>query len=490
MDRWIEILTKYLPGSIIVGLMAIAVTFLGRFYLKRYRFYGDVLHDKFFLNIAVLIAAVVFLYLINVESRKYSHKPLLVVPLFQNDDGNLYRTALSSQLESELNDQEAVEFYDSFIGDADSAKKVADNYSASAVLYKASVIDKDNSTVSCFSILVPTLGLNKSCPMVPLRIPKESLSDLANLIRTGETARMKDNSQIPRDNSGELASKVDELEKQLAEIRSKSDSAVKPVSGSNHSLGKETTTVGPTSERPPTQSAIYNHKYALVIGVDRYTSSRFPRLRYAASDARAVSSALEKYNFDVRLLLNEAAGRSNILNEIRRIKTNPDDLVVVYFSGMTATFGDDEQKQVYVIPSDFNSPELSTGLSISQFKKEVELLPAEHKLVMIDGCYGATGLNDSGATTGSSTDDPKQPAFFFVTATQDNQYAMESELMHGGAFTQSFLHALNDASNQATGMSIQALLQDTQALLQRSKINQQPKLVRIAGTGDILLGKT
>ena len=81
--------------------------------------------------------------------------------------------------------------------------------------------------------------------------------------------------------------------------------------------------------------------FALVIGIDKYTSENKPRLQGATNDARNMHNLLH-LNFGVpeshiRLLCDQDATRTRILDEFKALATNPNirkgDAIVIYFAG-------------------------------------------------------------------------------------------------------------------------------------------------------------
>ena len=122
----------------------------------------------------------------------------------------------------------------------------------------------------------------------------------------------------------------------------------------NDSRGVQTVSVNKPAEPP------YRESFAAIIGIDNY--QKWPRLRYAANDARGIRDLLvNKYNFkpqNVFLLLNEEATRQNILSLLGDKLANPDmvkreDRVFVFFAGHGATRKLPSGRDLgYIIPAD------------------------------------------------------------------------------------------------------------------------------------------
>ena len=61
------------------------------------------------------------------------------------------------------------------------------------------------------------------------------------------------------------------------------------------------------------EHSLYAQSWAVVVGIDRYRSSKVPRRNYAEADARAMARALVRLGFppeNVRLLTGERATRT------------------------------------------------------------------------------------------------------------------------------------------------------------------------------------
>ncbi len=81
-----------------------------------------------------------------------------------------------------------------------------------------------------------------------------------------------------------------------------------------------------TSKQTKEQAFVYENKYALVVGVDKYKDKRIPALRYATNDAKAIMEVLTgKLGFpfkNVELLLDSTATRDKILRVLQQFVTN------------------------------------------------------------------------------------------------------------------------------------------------------------------------
>ena len=113
---------------------------------------------------------------------------------------------------------------------------------------------------------------------------------------------------------------------------------------------------------------VYERSYALVIGIDKYASRKWPDLRYAVKDAQAIATFLQKQGFMVIPLYNKRATRKNIIFQMQNKlapRLKPHDRVLVFFSGhgYTETLGGKDFG--YIVPHD--GVDSSNYISMNEF---------------------------------------------------------------------------------------------------------------------------
>ena len=97
-------------------------------------------------------------------------------------------------------------------------------------------------------------------------------------------------------------------------------------------------------------------RYALLIGIGKYSDKRIPRLDYTSADARAMYDVLTDPRHgrfpkkNVQLLLDEKATAKEIRRAFTRLRrrARPQDMVVVFYSG----HGAPEEGSTYWVPYD------------------------------------------------------------------------------------------------------------------------------------------
>ena len=138
---------------------------------------------------------------------------------------------------------------------------------------------------------------------------------------------------------------------------------------------------------------LYSRSYALVIGIDNYTSG-WPRLSNAVKDARKIKTALEAKGFEVTLEINPGAAKMKRAFEDFFIDRggDADARLFVWFAGHGYT---DEGGEGYLIPTDGalirdRRRFLRTALSLREFGRFVRLAESKHVFTVFDSCFAGT----------------------------------------------------------------------------------------------------
>lgn len=192
---------------------------------------------------------------------------------------------------------------------------------------------------------------------------------------------------------------------------------------------------------------IYDHKVAVVIGINKYNP--WPGLEYAVNDAEAVRNKLRKMGYDKIIeLYNRQATRSAILRVLGDdlvTMLGPNDSLLVYFAGHGQTEPlADGQEEGYIIPVDGTMDNYrGTAISMTYIHSMIKKYKAKHVLFAFDSCYSGLGLKRGGG---------QKPVDAFIknmsqkrvrqilTAGGKNEQAAE-EKGHG-IFTKAFLDSL------------------------------------------------
>ena len=137
---------------------------------------------------------------------------------------------------------------------------------------------------------------------------------------------------------------------------------------------------------------LYHESYALVIGIDDYTSG-WPRLSMAVKDAKAVAAALETKGFIVTLVTNpNAAELERTLKEFFVIKgEDPQARLFLWYAG----HGHTEDGEGYLVPADAPRPTVGAkfrlkALPLRRLGELVRLAKSKHAFAVFDSCFAGT----------------------------------------------------------------------------------------------------
>ncbi|MFY9819771.1 MAG: caspase family protein [Thermoanaerobaculia bacterium] len=471
MDKALEVIDKYLPAPLGQSLALTVIGFIIVFYLKRYRAVGDAAQDKTFLTLTVIVFAIGLIRLIYSEPgvNTLSH-PTLIVPWFQNDDGNIVHAAIIAQLEEALqaSGDSVVVPQRGYIADSAAARRLMNDTGAAAVIFGGQVVPDGDAMLYCFRILLRKSGLVKTCPMLPIKIPQAKIDDIVAGIR-GD-ARLP---EIPkRADDQVVASRLDFIERDLKLLRAKIDGS----EGRSAQLH-------PHTDSGPTIS--YGKLYAVLIGINEYTSQR---LAYSVSDAHRLGEALENdFGFATTYILNKEATEKGIISTIQGLPLKSDDLLIIYFSGMGTAVKDGSSKVLTLYPADWDGNS-ARGISILSLKERIERLPAHHKLLILDTCNGVAGLTISSADYAEKT---SGPTFQVLAGTSNEEFAMESSSAGGGVFTSALLKGLKELPIGEKVLT-STLVEHIKETMSKGEpgLKQHPILVNVTGNGGILLQKS
>jgi uncharacterized caspase-like protein len=242
----------------------------------------------------------------------------------------------------------------------------------------------------------------------------------------------------------------------------------------------------------------YSSSYALVVGIDKYR--HWPHLEYAVKDAREVAALLETKGFQMYVLTDENATRTNILRKLDAIEKSADvnSRVVVYFAGHGQTedlSGGGERG--YIVPVDAAAYNWKgTMLAMNRLNRRIRQIKAKHIFLAFDACYSGLGL------TRSIKRYPEQDPTYIrkmmqtrsiqiLTAGSRSEQAIETE--GHGLFTEHLLAALSgradiNSDGYITATEIYATVRP--GVTHQSDSRQTPQFGYIEGNGDIIFFNT
>ena len=153
--------------------------------------------------------------------------------------------------------------------------------------------------------------------------------------------------------------------------------------------------------------ATYNHRWALLIGVDDYGDPGISKLKVCSGDVQAIYGLLTANDYKpdhIRLLLSPGEStqlptRAEILSALTSIAqtAGEDDFLLFYFSG----HGISKDGEAFLLPSDTRYTALAdTAISLSRVKKIIQDSSARAKVIILDACHSGAkiGKNSLGMT--------------------------------------------------------------------------------------------
>ncbi|MCW3054373.1 MAG: hypothetical protein JWN14_3543, partial [Chthonomonadales bacterium] len=210
----------------------------------------------------------------------------------------------------------------------------------------------------------------------------------------------------------------------------------------------------------------YSNSHALLIGIHPYAN--LPKenwLDFADKDATDLRDILVRsYGFlpeNVTVLLNEQATKQAIEDALSALadeeKVKPDDRVMVFFSGhgQTVTLNDGTPRG-FLIPYDAKvdlkrlnnpAPYLKTCLPMDSIWNYLEAVPARHRLLIADACFGglltrSKGINAEKPNRAVVANLLTRPALQVLTAGDSGQEVIEDPKLGHSAFTYKLLEEL------------------------------------------------
>ena len=239
---------------------------------------------------------------------------------------------------------------------------------------------------------------------------------------------------------------------------------------------------------PPTLTADYRRKVAVVIGISRY--DRLSNLEGATRDAKAMADLLRTLGFDeVHELYDAEATRSRILalvGQKLRTETRENDLAFIFFAGhgATETLASGE-KRGYLIPTEGSTTDpYVTGISMDTVRELSNRLEAKHVYYAIDACYSGGLMDTKGASATRGAG--RKSSVQVLTAGLEGQQAIEKN--GRGIFTQYLEKGLRGEANLNDDDVISATEIGwfvANQVDQETRGRQTPVYGRLGGTGEV-----
>lgn len=223
--------------------------------------------------------------------------------------------------------------------------------------------------------------------------------------------------------------------------------------------------------------------FIFTIGINNYKNPQY-ELKYAVNDAQAFSSAIRQgadslfSTIQEYSLNNEQADRNGILSVMEEIKSKagPEDVFLFYYAGhgVMSMEKNPTEQDFFIVTHDLTNlydqsdvlrRKAISATELMKFSKEVSALK---QLFILDACHSGGALNAL-ATRGDGREKAlaqlaRSTGTFFLTASQDAQFANEAGNLKHGLFTYSLLEILGgkvaDADKRITVNEIKTYVEE------------------------------
>lgn len=161
-------------------------------------------------------------------------------------------------------------------------------------------------------------------------------------------------------------------------------------------IGQLPTTPTPAATPAPVEVDIKGNYWAVLIGIDEYTDDRIADLESPVKDVTDVGEVLQtRYGFAstrIKLLLNAAATRSNILNTFHtlQMQTKEPDSVFIYYAGHGQYQKLDRVEHGWWVPANAKSKDFSTFITNEDVLKYIKGMKARHVYLVADSCFSGS----------------------------------------------------------------------------------------------------
>jgi WD40 repeat protein len=208
--------------------------------------------------------------------------------------------------------------------------------------------------------------------------------------------------------------------------------------------------------------------YVVTIGINKYKNPAY-ELNYAINDAKSFLKTVKKgadtlFNrVQEHFIKDSDANKENISTIIAGIEKEigPEDVFLFYYAGH-GVMSEDKKKQsdFYIVSYDVtnlyddNEKIKAKAISASELMEFSRKIAAEKQLFIIDACHSGGALS-AFATRGVAREKAlaqlaRSTGTFFLTASQDAQYANEVGSLEHGLFTYAIMEALQGKADSGS----------------------------------------
>ena len=272
----------------------------------------------------------------------------------------------------------------------------------------------------------------------------------------------------------------------------------------------------PSPSAPPVRPGPIQQKWALVIGIGKFTDAEIPRLNYTTADATAFAAALTDPNIgqfpadNVHVLTDDQATTKNIKEQLNFIARNAqsNDLVVIYVathgtprtvdSAGGANYLVTYDTEVYKGGSFDEDAMYATALPMVELANAVATrMKALRTVVFLDTCYSGGSVSGAapaeklaarGPTGEMLTHMTQGTGRIVMTASKVDQESLESPDLRHGYFTYYLLQALKSGKGTTPLSQVYATVaQQVSKSVSAKGMHQDPVMNRSSADADFAL---
>ncbi len=203
------------------------------------------------------------------------------------------------------------------------------------------------------------------------------------------------------------------------------------------------------------------------IGINKYKNPAY-NLNYAVKDASDFSKSLfdgggqlfnNVYTYSLK---NDEANKSEmkrVFDELKQ-KIGPEDVFVFYYAGhgVMTVKSSEKESDFYIVTHDivnlYGNDIEDKGVSATDLLGYSKVVSAQKQLFILDACHSGGALSSFVGVRGDGREKTlaqlaRNTGTFFLTASQDIQYANEAGDLKHGLFTYALLEILNGDNNSS-----------------------------------------
>jgi WD40 repeat protein len=206
--------------------------------------------------------------------------------------------------------------------------------------------------------------------------------------------------------------------------------------------------------------------FILSLGINKYENSRY-NLNYAGNDAEAFSETMESgakslfhkvYNYSLK---DKKVTKANVLSMVEEINEimGPEDVFIFFYAGHGVMLQNKKSSSFYLVMSDITnlygeqSMMEEKGISARDILDISKSLSAQKQVFVLDACQSGAAIKEL-AIRGVEREKAlaqlaRSSGTFFITASQDVEYANEVGNLKHGIFTYAILELLSGNSDKA-----------------------------------------